>query len=137
MLSYQSAHCELRDGTVASGNIQWHSIDIEDLQEFEILRNRKRVSPGELSDYFCTENPAGSAYRRYWRSKARAPGTRRSDGAKYASSLAWLYFNSNMCDLDKDQIVTDLKPFGRSLQPHLDEYHAEAPRCRALANQAK
>jgi hypothetical protein len=31
---------------VASGNMQWHPIDIEDLQEFEVLRNRKRVSPG-------------------------------------------------------------------------------------------
>jgi hypothetical protein len=50
--------------------------------------------------------------------------------------FAWLYFNSHMCDSDKDQIVADLRSFGRSLQPHLDEYHAEAQRCRALANQA-
>lgn len=50
--------------------------------------------------------------------------------------FAWLYFNSHMSDSDKDQIAADLKSFGRSLQPHLDEYHTEAQRCRALANQA-
>jgi hypothetical protein len=50
--------------------------------------------------------------------------------------FAWLYFNSHMSDSDKEQIVADLKSLGRSLQPHLHEYHTEAQRCRAIASQS-
>jgi hypothetical protein len=50
--------------------------------------------------------------------------------------FAWLYFNSRVNDSDKDRIVNDLLSLGRSLQPHLNDFHAEAQRCRVLANQS-
>ena len=34
---------------VRAGKIEFHGIDIEDLQEIEILKNRKKISTGELS----------------------------------------------------------------------------------------
>jgi hypothetical protein len=34
---------------LANGSVRSHAIDIEDLQDVEVLRNRKRVSVGELS----------------------------------------------------------------------------------------
>ena len=49
---------------------------------------------------------------------------------------AWLYFTSLLGDGDLLQIQTDLRGFKRSLDPHLERYHAEALRCRAIANRA-
>jgi hypothetical protein len=125
------------NGKIASGNMQWHPIDIEDLQEFEVLLNRKRVSPGELSVIIFARKTRQAALTDDIGAQKLA---RQELGAQLVQStphlFAWLYFNSHMSDSDKDQIAADLKSFGRSLQPHLDEYHTEAQRCRALANQA-
>ena len=125
------------NGKIATGSMQWHPIDIEDLQEFEILRNRKRVSPGELSVIIFARKTRQAVLTDDIGAQKLA---RQELGAQLVQStphlFAWLYFNSHMSDSDKDQIAADLKSFGRSLQPHLDEYRTEAQRCRALANQA-
>jgi hypothetical protein len=49
---------------------------------------------------------------------------------------AWLYFNFHINDSDKETIEAELQSLGRNLQPHLNEYHSEAQRCRTLANQS-
>jgi hypothetical protein len=125
------------NGKVATGNIHWHPIDIEDLQEFEVLRNRKRVSPGELSVIIFARKTRQAVLTDDIGAQKLA---RRELGAQFVQNtphlFAWLYFNSHMSDSDKDQIAADLKSFGRSLHPYLDEYHTEAQRCRALANRA-
>jgi len=124
-------------GKIASGKMQWYPIDIEDLQEFEILRSRKRVSPGELSVIIFARKTRQAVLTDDIGAQKLA---RQELGAQLVQStphlFAWLYFNSHMSDSDKDQVVADLKSVRRNLQPHLDEYHTEAQRCRALANQA-
>jgi hypothetical protein len=59
-------------------------------------------------------------------------------GASLVQSIphlfAWLYFNLRLSDSDKDQIVTEMSALGQYLQPHMDQFHAEAVRCRAIAN---
>ena len=123
-------------GRIANGSIQWHPIDIEDLQELEILRNRKRVSVGELSVIIFARKTRQAVLTDDIGAQKLA---RQELGAALVQStphlFAWLYFNSQMNDADKDQIVTDLQSLGRSLHPHLNVYHTEAQRCRALANQ--
>lgn len=122
---------------VAGGSIQWHPIDIEDLQEFEVLRNRKRVSPGELSVIIFARKTRQAVLTDDIGAQKLA---RQELGAALVQStphlFAWLYFNSQLNDSDKDQIVADLQSLGRSLQPHLNEYHTEAQRCRVVANQS-
>jgi hypothetical protein len=124
-------------GRVASGSIQFHPIDIEDLQELEILQNRKRVSVGELSVIIFARKTRQAVLTDDIGAQKLA---RKELGAALVQStphlFAWLYFNSHMNDSDKDQIVTDLQALGRSLHPHLNAYHTEAQRCRALANQS-
>lgn len=121
---------------ISNGKIQWHPIEIEDLQEFEILRNRKRLSAGELSVIIFARKTRQAVLTDDIGAQKLA---RQELGAHLVQStphlFAWLYFNSHMSDSDKEQIVADLKSLGRSLQPHLDEYHTEAQRCRAIANQ--
>lgn len=121
---------------IDNGSIQCYPIDIEDLQELEILRNRKRVSVGELSVIIFARKTRQAVLTDDIGAQKLA---RQELGAALVQStphlFAWLYFNSHMNDADKDQIVADLKSFKRSLHPHLDAYHTEAQRCRALANQ--
>jgi hypothetical protein len=121
---------------IDSGSIQCHPIDIEDLQELETLQNRKRVSVGELSVIIFARKTRQAVLTDDIGAQKLA---RQELGAALVQStshlFAWLYFNSQVNDGDKDQIVADLKSLGRSLHPHLDYYHTEAQRCRALANQ--
>jgi hypothetical protein len=122
---------------IATGSIQCHPIDIEDLQEFEILRNRKRLSPGELSVIIFARKTRQAVLTDDIAAQKLA---RHELGTELVQStphlFAWLYFNSQMNDSDKDQIVADLQSLGRSLHPHLNEFHTEAQRCRAIANQS-
>jgi hypothetical protein len=122
---------------IAAARIQFHSIDLEDLQEFEVLRNRKRVSSGELSVIIFARKTRQAVLTDDIGAQKLA---RRELGAELVQStphlFAWLYFNSHMNDWDKDQIVIDLQLLGQSLQPHLNDFHSEAQRCRALANQS-
>jgi hypothetical protein len=122
---------------INAGGMQWHPIDIEDLQEFEILRNRKRVNPGELSAIIFARKTRQAVLTDDIGAQKLA---RMELGVQLVQStphlFAWLYFNSHVNDSDKDQIVADLQSLCRNLQPHLNNYHAEAQRCRAIANQA-
>jgi hypothetical protein len=122
---------------IGSGSIEFHPIDLEDLQEFEVLRNRRRVSPGELSVIIFARKTRQAVLTDDIGAQKLA---HRELGAEFVQStphlFAWLYFNSLMNDSDKDQIVKDLQLLGRSLQPHLNDFHTEAQRCRAVANQS-
>lgn len=119
------------------GSLQCHRIDIEDLQEVEVLRSRKRLSLGELSVIVFARKTRQAALTDDI--SAQKLARRELLAARVQSTphlFAWLYFNSQMNDSDKDQMVADLRSFGRSLQPHLDEFHAEAQRCRLVSNRS-
>jgi predicted nucleic acid-binding protein len=119
-----------------AGRISFHAIDIEDLQDFEFLKNRKKLSTGELSVivFACKTRQAvltdDVAAQKLARTELGASLVQST-----AHLFAWLYFNSHMGDSDKDQIIADLLALGRSLK-NLDEFYTEAQRCRAMANQA-
>lgn len=119
---------------VTAGKIAFHGIDIEDLQDFEILKNRKRISTGELSVIvFAKKTRQAVLTDDLGAQKLAKTELRASLVQNTAHLFAWLYFNSQMGDSDKDQIKADLRALCRSLK-HLDELHTEAQRCRVLAN---
>jgi hypothetical protein len=122
---------------LADGSITSHPINIEDLQDVEVLRNRKKLSIGELSVIVFARKTAQAILTddRGAQNLARVvltAGTVQSTPHLFG----WLYFNSLLSDGDKDQIAADLLSVTRSLKPHLDNYHSEAQRCRAIAMQA-
>lgn len=119
---------------VGAGKITFHEIAIEDLQDLEILRNRKKVSSGELSviifakktrQAVLTDDVGAQSLAREELGVALVQTT--------AHLFAWLYFNSYVCDSDKDQVKADLASFGRSIKL-LDQLHMEAQRCKVLSN---
>ena len=120
---------------LTAGKIVFHGIDIEDLQDFEILKNRKKLSTGELSVIVFAKKTRQAVLT----DDIGAQNLAKTElGASLVQStahlFAWLYFNSRMGDSDKDQIKADLRALCRTLK-HLDELHTEAQRCRAMANQ--
>ena len=121
---------------LSAGRISFHAIDIEDLQDFEVLKNRKKLSTGELSVIVFARKTRQAVLTDDIGAQKLA---RIELGASLVQStahlFAWLYFNSQMGDSDKDQIIADLLALGRSLK-NLDEFYTEAQRCRAMANQA-
>jgi hypothetical protein len=114
-----------------------YSIELEDLQAVEILRNRKKLSIGELSAIVFAQKTSQAVLTddigaQKLARLVLAEGTVQSTPHLFG----WLYFNSLLSDGDKDQIANDLKSLERSLSPHLDRYHSEAQRCRAIAIQS-
>jgi hypothetical protein len=114
-----------------------YKIEIEDLQDVEVLRNRKRLSFGELSvlvfarrtsQAVLTDDRGAQKLGRVVLAEATVQNT--------PHLYAWLYLNSLLGDGDLQHIQADLRAFGRSLDPHLDQYHTEAMRCKAIANRA-
>lgn len=114
--------------------IDWYPIDIEDLQDVEVLRNRKRVSLGELSVIVFARKTGQAVLTDDSRAQKLA---RQEMAAAFVQStphlFGWLYFRCFVGDADKDQVVADLASLQRSVRD-LDEYHREAQRCRALAH---
>jgi hypothetical protein len=114
-----------------------YKIDIEDLQELDVLRSRKKLSLGELSvlvfarkttQAVLTDDRGAQNVAKTILAKANVQNT--------PHLYAWLYFNSLLGDSDLQQIRADLRGFNRSLDPHLDRYHTEAQRCKAMAKGA-
>jgi hypothetical protein len=122
---------------LADKSISSHSIEIEDLQDVEALRTRKRLSIGELSVIVFARKTAQAVLTDDRGAQKLARAVLAEDTVQSTPHLfAWLYFHSLLSDGDKDQITADLLSLKRNLAPHLDNFHAEAQRCRAVASQA-
>lgn len=114
-----------------------YKIDVEDLQDLEVLRSRKKLSLGELSvlvfarktsQAVLTDDRGAQKLARTMLTEVNVQNT--------PHLYAWLYFISLLGDGDLQQIQKDLHRFNRSLEPHLSQYHTEAQRCKAIANRA-
>jgi hypothetical protein len=124
-------------GRLLDGSITVHPIDIEDLQDVEVLRSRKRLSIGELSVIVFARKTAQAILTDDRGAQNLAKTALKINTVQSTPHLfAWLYFNSLLSDADKEQVAADLFLLNRNLAPHLDHYHSEAQRCRAIATQA-
>jgi hypothetical protein len=121
---------------VQQGKITVYHLDIADLQEVEILENRKRLSKGELSSIafakrtnqaFLTDDQKARKLARCTLPQNRVQTT--------PHLLGWLYFAGILTDGYLEAIISDHNGHGRPLEPHLRAAHAEAARCMALARQ--
>ena len=119
------------------GSITVHSIDLEDLQQVEVLRNRKRLSVGELSVLVF----AGKTQQAILTDDKGAQKLARSHLQTRAVQstphlVGWLYFESFLGDGDVAQVKSELATLSRNLDPHFDNFFREAQRCRAIAAQS-
>jgi hypothetical protein len=119
---------------LADGSITAHSIELEDLQQVDVLRNRKKLSIGELSVLVF----AGKTQQAMLTDDRGAQKLALSHLAPNAIQntphlVAWLYFGSLLADADVVQVKADLAALARFLEPHFGQYFVEAQRCRVMA----
>ena len=122
---------------LADGSISAHPIEVEDLQQVEVLRNRKRLSVGELSVLVF----AGKTRQAMLTDDKGAQKLARTHLAAEAIQstphlVAWLYFGSLLGDADVAQVKAELAAMARNLDPHFDNFYFEAQRCRVIAARA-
>ena len=114
-----------------------YKIDIEDLQDLEVLRSRKKLSLGELSVLIFARKTSQAVLTDDRGAQKLARTILAESNVQNTPHLyAWLYFTSLLGDGDIQQIQADLHGVSRSLEPHLSQYHIEAQRCKAVANRA-
>jgi len=121
---------------LARGEVSSYHIDIEDLQEVTLLRNRKRLSMGELSSIafavktrqvFMTDDQ-----------KARKLGALVLASERVQTTphlLGWLVFSARLTDSDLPAVINEHSTLGRPLAPFFEAAFVEALRCRLLASQ--
>jgi hypothetical protein len=118
---------------VQRGRITVHQLDIADLQEVEILENRKRLSKGELSSIAFAKRTSQAFLTDDQKARKLARTALPNNRVQTTPHLmAWLYFAGVLTDGHTDAIVAEHCGHGRPLEPHLRAAHAEAIRCLAM-----
>ena len=121
---------------LADGTITAHPIELEDLQQVEVLRNRKKLSIGELSVLVFAGKTQQAMLTDDKGAQKLALTHLPTDAIQSTPhSVAWLYFGSLLADSDVTQIKAELTAFARNLDPHFDKFYREAQQCRAVAAQ--
>jgi len=115
------------------GAFKAYHLDIDDLQEVTILRNRMKLSKGELSSIAFAKKTALALLTDDQKARKLAKGFLKYDMVQTTPHLfGWLYFNSKLSDGDKGQVIAEHESFGRPLTPFFEEMYLEALRCRLM-----
>jgi hypothetical protein len=122
-------------GVLERGEIRVHSLELEDLQEVELLAQRKRLGLGELSCLafarrtgicFLTDDRKATTFARaVLGAGARAQTTPHVFG--------WLLFFGHLGDVDVDVVVVQHRAVRRPLEPEFRKMVTWVARCRALS----
>ena len=119
---------------LADGSITAHPIDLEDLQQVEVLRNRKKLSIGELSVLVFAGKTRQAMLTDDKGAQKLALTHLAAESIQNTPHLvAWLYFESLLGDADVAQVKAELSALARNLDPHFDRFYLEAQRCRVIA----
>jgi hypothetical protein len=118
----------------SAGDFQQYELDIADLQEVEILQNRKRLSLGELSSIAFAKK-IGRAFMTDDQ-KARKLGCLTLGNARVQTTphlFGWLIFGGFLSDSDKVHVIQEHVGLDGILSRYLEETYLEALRCRLMA----
>ena len=112
---------------INDGRYQDFPINLEDLQDVEIIRNRKRISKGEISSMIFAK-------------KTRQAFLTDDQGARKVSEeyigltntqttpqlLGWLTYSGKMLDSEKDTIIMQHKNLDGILEKHFQDIYLKA-----------
>lgn len=122
----------LKDETSAS-RFECHNLSIDDLQEIEILEQRKRLGGGELSSIafakkinqnFMTDD-----------SKARKLGVSVLGRKRVQTTphlVGWLFYKRELIDSDFSVIVSEHQEFNRPLSKYFEQAYLESLRIKSM-----
>ncbi len=110
------------------------SLDVADLQDVEILENRRRLSKGELSSIAFAKKTQQAFLTDDQKARKLAETVLASRMTQTTPHLfGWLFFTYTLADGDKDSIIQEHERLNRPLRKHFEEMYFEALRCRLLA----
>jgi hypothetical protein len=120
---------------LASGDFIECSIDVADLQEVEVLENRKRLGRGEISAIAFAKKSGAVAFLtddQKARKLARvALEARRVQTTPHL--LGWLVYHARLSDQEALTVISEHKELEGILAPYLHEAYMEGLRCRLMA----
>lgn len=123
---------KLRDETSAN-RFECHNLSIDDLQETEILKQRKRLGSGELSSIafakkinqnFMTDDL-----------KARKLGVLVLGNKRVQTTphlVGWLFYKRELIDSDFSVIISEHQYYNRPLSQYFEEAYLESLRIRSM-----
>lgn len=118
---------ELLRKEMKAGNFKNYHLDIEDLQEIEILQNRKNLGKGELSSIafakktrqaFLTDDQGARKLAKGFLIHQKIQTT--------VHLLGWLFFESFLSDSDLQRIIDEHKEYNGKLEPYFIEIYKRA-----------
>lgn len=110
-----------------------YPISIEDLQEVDMLRNRKRLSLGELSGIAFAKRTSQAFLTDDQKARKLAVVALSQKSVQTTAQLfGWLLFSSLLGESDKDLVLREHEALGGTLGPHLRDAYVEACRCRLI-----
>lgn len=127
----------LKNAKDEDGNFGTYSLDIGDLQQFEVLKARKNLGKGELSSIVLAKK-----FRQPFMTddrNARKLHDVESNGIIAQTTphmLSWMIFNNHISDSEKTAIVDEHEEVSRPLSNHFENAYLEGLRCRLMDQQA-
>ena len=113
------------------------SLDVADLQDVELLENRRRLSKGELSSIAFAKKTQQAFLTDDQKARKLAETVLANRMTQTTPHLfGWLFFTCMLSDGDKDPIIQEHVRLNRPLEKYFEEMYLEALRCRSQAQSA-
>jgi hypothetical protein len=114
--------------------IDYH-LDIDDLQEVEILQNRRRLSKGELSTLAFAKKTTQAVLtddRKAWRLAREYLSSGQSQSVPHL--LGWLFFDGVLADHEIEIVKNEHQETQGTMGSHFQAAYEEALRCKLVAS---
>jgi hypothetical protein len=133
-LEDQELQSRLRKEMV-NGQFQCFGADVEDLQDVEILQNRKRLSLGELSSIAFANKTKQAFLTDDQKARRLAEAVLGADYVQTTPHLfGWLLFTGSLQDSDKDHVISEHAAMKRPLGRFFEEMYFWALEQRLKSN---
>lgn len=102
-------------------------LDVADLQDIEILENRRKLSKGELSSIVFAKKTQQAFMTDDQKARKLAQTELATDRVQTTPHLfGWLFFEQRLTDSDKNEIINQHNKFNRPLAKHFETTYLEA-----------
>ncbi len=120
----------------STGAFKAYSLSIEDLQEIEVLQNRKRLGKGELSSMAFAKKTSQAFMTDDQGARKLAAKVMTNPGPQTTPHLfGWLLFQMLLTDADKQKVIDEHTAMECCLKPHFEEAYNMAIQHRLMAYQ--
>ena len=116
-----------------SGGFKTYHLDVDDLQNVTLLKERQRLGLGELASIALALKIRQAFMTDDQKARKLAESEMRTDLVQTTPHLfGWLIYEGLLSDSDKDVVIHEHNEMTGELEPYLLEIYHEALRCRLM-----